>query len=174
MFSLIMCSLLFSVVVMRVRVEPLSHQDIGRVVEVVESLPEWFTAGAVEEVVRDAKRMPGFVARVDGVVRGFILLDERECCIEIAWLAVEKEYQGRGIGTALVEAAEGYACRRGKRVLTVKTYGGMDYEPYNMTMGFYRGRGFRLYEVIRNYEPFGEQPAAILIKHLDCAEGPQP
>ena len=56
--------------VVRVRVEPVSRQDIGRVVEVVESLSEWFTAGAVEGVVRDAKRMSGFVARVDGVVRG--------------------------------------------------------------------------------------------------------
>ena len=90
--------------------------------------------------------------------------------MEIAWLAVEKEYQGRGIGTALVEAAEEYACRRGKWVLTVKTYGGMDYKPYNMTMRFCRGRDFRLYEVISNYEPFEGQPAAILIKQFDCSK----
>ncbi len=158
---------------MRVRVEPMSYRDIGRVVEVVKSLPEWFTADAVEEVVRDAGRMPRFVAKVDGVIRGFILLDERECCMEIAWLAVERRYQGRGIGTALIEAAEKHACSKDKRILTVKTYGGMDYDPYIKTLQFYRNRGFRLYEIISNYEPFGGQPAAILIKHLDCPQDHQ-
>ena len=120
--------------------------------------------------MRDAKKMPGFVARVKGVIRGFILLDERECCIEIAWLAVEKEYQGRGIGTALIKAAKKHACNNGKRVLTVKTYEGMDYEPYIKTLQFYRNEEFRLYETIRsNYEPFGGQPAAILMKYLNCS-----
>ena len=57
--------------------------------------------------------------------------------------------------------AERYVCRIDKSILTVKTYGGEDYEPYKKTTGFYRERGFKLYEVIRNYKPFGGQPAVV-------------
>ena len=149
---------------------PLEQGDGWRVIEIVRGLPEWFTPGAADEIREDLKRMPGFAARLGGVVRGFILLDERECCVEIAWLAVERGFRGRGLGTLLLEAAEAYACSRGKPVLTVKTYGGMDYEPYLETLAFYRRRGFRMYEVIQDYEPFGGQPAAILVKSLRCTK----
>ena len=142
--------------------------DIDKIVEIVQSLPEWFTPDAAIEVREAARNMKGFTARVGGVVRGFMLLDERECCIEIAWLAVEKGFQGRGLGTMLMEAASRYACSKNKPVLTVKTYGGMDYEPYLDTLAFYRSRGFKLYEVIDGYKPFNGQPAAILVKKLDC------
>ncbi len=100
---------------------------------------------------------------------GFILLEERECCMEIAWMAVERGHHGRGIGRRLIEEAAGYACRRGKRVLSVKTYGGGDYEPYQKTLSFYKSTGFKLYEIIDNYTGFQGQPAAVLIKPLDCA-----
>ncbi len=142
--------------------------DLERIIEIIRGLPEWFTENAIDDVRRDLERMPGFAVVVDRNLRGFILLDERECCIEIAWLAVEKEYQGRGIGSLLIEASEEYACSKGKPVLTVKTYGGMDYEPYMRTIQFYRKTGFNLYEIIDSYKPFGDQPAAIFVKHVSC------
>ena len=58
--------------------------DVDRIIEIVKSLLEWFTPTAVEEVERDTKRLPGFVAEVGGIVRGFILLEEQEYCVEIA------------------------------------------------------------------------------------------
>ena len=151
-----------------VRIDRVRGGDVARVIEIVRGLPEWFTPNAIVEVKEAVGKLPGFVARVGGVVRGFVLLEERECCIEIAWLAVEKGFHGKGIGTQLLEAAEAYACCKGKPLLTVKTYGGMDYRPYLETLAFYRKRGFRLYEVIEAYKPFGDQPAAILIKTLNC------
>ncbi len=142
--------------------------DLEAVRVIVKGLPEWFTDRAIDQVVRDAAEYPGFVAVLDGRVVGFVVFEERECCVEILWLAVNRMYHGRGIGTALVEAVERYACSRGKNIVTVKTYGGGDYEPYRRTAAFYKARGFRLYEVLKEYEPFGGQPAAILIKTLDC------
>ncbi len=153
-------------------VDRLRASEAGRVAEIIRGLPEWFTPNAAVEAERDAVSMTGFAARLGGVVRGFVLLDERECCVEIAWLAVERGFQGQGLGSLLLEAAEDYACSRGKPVLTVKTYGGMDYEPYLRTLRFYRSRGFKLYEVIDEYKPFGGQPAAILLKRLDCGQPP--
>ncbi|MEB3759127.1 MAG: GNAT family N-acetyltransferase [Desulfurococcales archaeon] len=152
----------------KVAIRHVDTVDFERIIEITKGLPEWFTENAIGDVRRDLERMSGFVAVVEGGLRGFILLDERECCIEIAWLAVEKEYQGRGIGSLLVEASEKYACSKGKPVLTVKTYGGMDYEPYMRTIQFYRKTGFGLYEIIDSYKPFGGQPAAIFVKHVSC------
>jgi len=151
-----------------VRIDRVRKEDVVRIVEIVRSLPEWFTPNAIVEVSEAARRYPGFVARVGSVVRGFILLEERECCVEIAWLAVEKGFHGKGLGTLLLGAAEAYACSKGKPLLTVKTYGGMDYEPYLETMAFYKKNGFKLYEVIEEFKPFNGQPAAILIKTLTC------
>ncbi|NOZ30451.1 MAG: GNAT family N-acetyltransferase [Crenarchaeota archaeon] len=142
--------------------------DIKDIINIIKSLPEWFTPNAVNEIALDGERLEGCVVEIDGAVRGFVLVDERECCIEIAWLAVDKEYHGRGLGTRLVHEVERHACRRGKGVVTVKTYGGSDYEPYRKTMEFYRKNGFKLYEVIESYPPFGGQPAAILVKPINC------
>jgi len=75
----------------------------------------------------------GFV-EVNAVVRGFTLLEERECCVEIAWLAVERGFHGRGLGSLL--KAEEYTYRVRKSILTAKTYGREDYEPYKKTMEF--------------------------------------
>ncbi len=154
---------------MRARIRPLEPGDVEVIVEIVRGLPEWFTPEAVEAVGRDAHRLAGFVAELEGSPKGFILLEERECCMEIAWLAVEKGSQGLGLGTLLLQEAEQYACNAGKPILTVKTYGGEDYEPYNRTMRFYRSRGFLLYEVVEGYKPFGGQPAAILVKPVKCS-----
>ena len=151
-----------------INIDRIRKEDIGYVVSIVRGLPEWFTSNAAVEIKEAAKRLPGFVARVEDAIRGFILLEERECCVEIAWLAVEKGFHGRGIGTILLGTAEAYACKRGKPLLTVKTYGGMDYEPYLKTLAFYKKKGFKQYEVIEEYKPFGGQPAAILVKTLNC------
>ncbi len=149
-------------------IDKIRELDLDRVIDILRSLPEWFTPKAVTEVRIAIRRSPGFVVRVGDVVRGFALLEEKECCIEIAWLAVEKGFHGKGIGTMLVKAAEAYACSKGKPVLTVKTYGGMDYEPYLETLAFYKRRGFKQYELIEDYRPFSGQPAIILVKNLDC------
>lgn len=83
-------------------------------------------------------------------------------------MAVEREFQDRGLGSLLIKTAIDYTCIKGKHVLTVKTYGGMDYEPYMKTFEFYKKQGFHLYEVMENYKPFEGQPAAIFIKYLNC------
>ncbi len=149
-------------------VRPLIAGDVKRILGIVNGLPEWFTSSACVSIAGDALRFPGFVIEDEGDVRGFIILEERECCCEILWLAVERDYHGRGYGTLLLRKAEEYACSRGKRALTVKTYGGGDYEPYVRTLNFYKSRGFKVYETIDQYKPFGGQPATILMKLLKC------
>ncbi len=149
-------------------IRSLASRDIDHIIGIVEGLPEWFTDNARTSIIRDALRAPGFVIEDEGVIQGFIILEERESCYEILWLAVERNHHGKRYGTLLLRKAEEYACSKGKHILTVKTYGGGDYEPYIRTLNFYKSRGFKEYETIDQYKPFGGQPATILVKPLEC------
>jgi len=57
-----------------VRIDYLYAHDIKKIIEIVRGLPEWFTQGAVENVERDAGNMAGFVARINGIIRGLYCL----------------------------------------------------------------------------------------------------
>ncbi len=142
------------------------EEDLEKCLNIVRELKEWFLESALKEIRRDLKAKGGYVSLRNGDVVGFIVVDERPCCLEISWMAVDRRMHGKGVGTELLKAVEELACEKGKLV-TVKTYGGEDYEPYNLTRRFYESRGFRLYEVIDPYPPWG-QPAAVYVKIPSC------
>ncbi|MCE4617148.1 MAG: GNAT family N-acetyltransferase [Desulfurococcales archaeon] len=152
-----------------ITIKPANVRYADSIVSLIKSLPEWFTEDAISSVISDIEAMPGYIALFNDKAVGFVLLDERECCLEIAWIAVDRKFHGKGIGSRLLSQVEDYACMREKPILTVKTYGGDDYEPYLKTIEFYKKNGFKMYEVIEEYKPFNGQPAAILVKHLKCA-----
>ncbi len=134
---------------------------MDHVIDIVDGLREWFTSNADAGIASDALRFSSFV------------IEERECCCEILWLAVERDYHGRGYGTLLLRKTKEYACGRGKHDLTVKTYGGGDYEPYVRTLNFYKSKGFKVLEAIDQYKSFGGQLATILMKLLKRRRNPR-
>ncbi len=78
------------------------------------------------------------VAAADGRVVGCVHLDEYSpSLVEVRSLAVEPEYQGRGIGVALVKAAEGLA--RIRDYATVFAVSSND--------EFFRARGYELRQI---------------------------
>ena len=83
-----------------------------------------------------AERVIDFVVmEVDGRVVGCVHLDEYSpSLVEVRSLAVDPEHQGRGIGIALVEAAEGLA--RIREYTTVFAVSSND--------EFFRARGYEL------------------------------
>ncbi len=105
---------------MNIVIEELKPVHISSIISIARNLYEWITENAIKQIKEDAKRYPGYIARISYEVVGFIILDERECCVEIKWLAVKRDYPGRGIGTLLVKKAKDYACRKGKNILTIK------------------------------------------------------
>lgn len=70
-------------------------------------LPEWFgDADAKLHYAKQAEILTGYVARLEGDVRGMLLLKAHSpISIEIYWLGVEPNCHRAGLGRALVDSA---------------------------------------------------------------------
>jgi ribosomal protein S18 acetylase RimI-like enzyme len=109
------------------------------------SLPHWFGQPAANQAyVGQAERLPGYVASVDGVSRGLLLLKTHSpVSAEIYWMAVDPQCHRSGIGRALVEAACTAAREDEALFLFVQTlHPRISYEPYARTRRFYEALGF--------------------------------
>jgi GNAT superfamily N-acetyltransferase len=84
---------------------------------------------------------------------------------EIHIMAVDAEYRGRGIGSALIEAAVTQLRGDGARLLQVKTLAASDPDPgYAETRAFYVAQGFSALEEMELWGP--DNPGLILVKPL--------
>jgi GNAT superfamily N-acetyltransferase len=150
------------------RVRALQPEDVPRCAEILDALPEWFGIEAANRAYVESLRvLPAAVAVCDEQVAGFVALFEHDPrSFELHVLAVAREQHRRGIGTALVRAAEQLARGRGARWLHVKTRGpatpDLDYE---RTRLFYVAAGFEpLFETLALWGP--ENSALIMVKAL--------
>jgi GNAT superfamily N-acetyltransferase len=136
---------------------------------VLRSLPEWF--GIEEAVVH-------YVAEIDGLPT-FLTLDPRERvtgflsvkehyrhAAELYVMGLRREWHGRGLGRALVSAAQAYLLDRGVEYLQVKTLGpSHPDENYRRTRGFYEAMGFRpLEELLDLWDE--RNPCLLMVKRL--------
>lgn len=85
-----------------------------------------------------------------------------EGTFELYWIAVDPPFQGQGLGTALMETAEGEAARRGARMLVAETSSRPDYTP---ALTFYRRRGYLVTARVPDYYAPGDDKL-ILVKHF--------
>lgn len=117
---------------------------------ILRALPDWF---GIEESTRQYIQYtddhPTFVAYEGEQAAGFLaLLEHSAYSAEIYVMAVRPELHGKGIGRALVEAAEAWLRERRFEYLQVKTLADSDPdEGYKATRAFYRRLGFRPLEV---------------------------
>lgn len=117
---------------------------------ILRALPDWF---GIEESTRQYIRYtddhPTLVAYLGEQAAGFLaLLEHNAYSAEIYVMAVRPELQGKGIGRALVEAAEASLRERGFEYLQVKTLADSNPdEGYRATRAFYLRMGFRPLEV---------------------------
>jgi ribosomal protein S18 acetylase RimI-like enzyme len=154
---------------MRVRAveEPRVRSDLCR--SVLEELPEWFgIAESVEQYIRDVAELPTFAVGRDAFLS---LKLHSAAAAEIYVMGVRPETQGRGAGTALVQAAEEFLRARGVEFLQVKTLGPSHPSThYARTRRFYESRGFRPLEELAGVWD-ESNPCLIMVKHLDAAPG---
>lgn len=96
----------------------------------------------VEEHQRVLERGLALIAQMGGTAAGFILLLPMDGRVHILELAVALDRQGRGIGRALLAAADAWAAEQGYYEITLTTFRDV---PWNAP--FYASLGFDLFEV---------------------------
>lgn len=135
---------------------------------ILQALPEWFGIPASnEEYIRSLPKLTTFVARLHGVVVGFVALEQHfPESTENHVLAVHPAHHRQGIGWALLEHSEQWLRSRGVELFHVKTLGPSDpYPPYARTRAFYTAFGFRpLFETTALWG--ADNPALVMAKPL--------
>ena len=132
---------------------------------IIRSLPDWFgNDHGIAECAAAVREQEGLVEVSEGEVTGFLTWRrQHRASAEITWFGVHARHRGRGIGTALVE--ELARSLGGSRYLLVKTLSAAcDYEPYERTRAFYRGRGFTELIDLDIWGP--ENPATLFVRPL--------
>ena len=132
---------------------------------VLRDLPDWFgIEAATEAYIRDVASLTTLAAR-DG--SGFLALKKHgPRAAEIYVMGVLRAHHRRGIGRALVAAAEAWCRASGIELLQVKTLGpSHDSEAYARTRRFYEALGFTPLEELDGLWP--DQPALLLVKRIE-------
>jgi ribosomal protein S18 acetylase RimI-like enzyme len=148
--------------------EPEERSEICETI--LRTLPQWF--GIEESVlryVRTSAELPMFAVRDEGNVAGFLTLKRHAPhAAELYLMGVRPELHGRGIGSALLEAAEDSLVADGVEYLQVKTLGpSRPSRGFEATRRFYDARGFRALEEIPGYWD-EDNPCLIMVKKLEC------
>ena len=147
-------------------VEITDPAERSRVAEaVLRDLPEWFgIEEATAAYIEAAATLPTFAVEPDA---GFLCLKQHTPrAAEIYVMGVRRERHRRGIGRALVEAAESWCRGHGIRYLQVKTLGpSAESSGYEATRAFYESVGFIALEELLGFWD-EENPALILVKKV--------
>jgi ribosomal protein S18 acetylase RimI-like enzyme len=138
--------------------------DVERILA---TLPEWFgIESAVRDYVEYARSHEVQGAHVDGHVVGILVMRRHnQASTEVHLLAVEPDLHRRGIGSALLDAAERRLREDGTAILHVKTLGPSEpSDEYARTRAFYEARGFIPMEERTDLWP--GNPALLMVKPL--------
>ncbi|AIF69846.1 hypothetical protein PAP_07280 [Palaeococcus pacificus DY20341] len=147
-------------------IKPLqSEEEYLQCLQIAKDLREWFNEGGIKAIERDLKSEATFIAHENEVIGFIILKPINDRALEILWMAVKREHQGKGIGSSLLSFVEEWARGKGFEVLLVKTSGDLNYKPYDRTRRFYEKGGFVRIALIDPYPEWGEE-ALIYVKCL--------
>lgn len=143
--------------------------DFENAIFIAESLPDFFTAGGVDSLREDLKSHELYGAIVGDKLVGLITLRLADIAsLEISWLAVLPDWQGKGIGTELVKETLNIKAKEGFKICYVKTLA--ETVPdlgYEKTRKFYKKLGFYTLEIIDPYPGWDEgNPCQILAASL--------
>lgn len=146
---------------------PLQNQS-SVCIPILQALPDWFSIEkAILDYAQEIEQLPTFLARSGGSVAGFLSLKQHNpFSAEIYVMAVRPEAQRKGMGRALVIAAENYVHELGVEYMQAKTLGPSRPDMgYPRTLAFYAALGFRPLEEFPQI--WGERnPCLILVKRL--------
>jgi ribosomal protein S18 acetylase RimI-like enzyme len=152
----------------------MTHEDKPRVTKILRSTPEFkpFEVTVAEELIDSYLDDPlgsGYhilVAEVDSTVTGYICYGSTpltEGTWDIYWVAVARERQDRGIGSALTKSAEKEIVRAKGRLAIIETSSTPAYEK---TRHFHLSQGYEVICRIPDFYAPGDDKL-ILQKRLD-------
>jgi GNAT superfamily N-acetyltransferase len=143
--------------------------DAPACLEIAGSLPEYFIQSGLETLREEIACQDIYAACEGERVEAFLLI-KMKCgsMAEVTWMAVRKDRQGLGLGSAFLGSVMETLKDSGVRLLEVKTLSpAADYGPYARTRKFYQGMGFLLLEELMHHPQWGAQsPCAIYVKIL--------
>lgn len=145
----------------------------GIVDTLLRELPEWFgIEEAIVEYVDRSGELPAYVASLGDDPVGVLVIEQHNpAAAEMYVLAVRRRSHRRGVGRALVEAAERDLRADGSQFLQVKTLGeGRPSPEYDDTRRFYEALGYRPLEEFPTDSLWPGNPCLLMVKHLSCGE----
>lgn len=143
--------------------DPRPHAD-----RILRSVPEWF---GIEEYtlkyIADAAKYSTWLARCGEEVIGFATLRRHfPGAAEVHCMATHRDWRGKGVGKAMVNALRTECGRTGVRYLQVKTQGpSRPSQEYAQTLKFYEAVGFTALEELTGVWP--GIPCLVLIMNTD-------
>lgn len=137
-------------------------------VAILRALPQWF--GMEQSIINygiEIAQLPTFVAQQDTEMIGFLTVKvHNPYAAELYVMGVRPEHHRRGIGKALILAAERYLQQQGIEYLQVKTISARDESPnYAKTRAFYAAVGFRPLEELTELWS-AENPCLLMVKWI--------
>jgi ribosomal protein S18 acetylase RimI-like enzyme len=139
---------------------------------IAKSLPDFFNATGLVTLSADLENHELRGSFADGKLVGFITLRKADIgSLEISWLAINKDFQGLGIGSRLVKETLNDFFKQGFRICYVKTLAETIDEGYAKTRKFYKKLGFNTLEIIDPYPGWSVgNPCQILAAPLPLTE----
>jgi GNAT superfamily N-acetyltransferase len=121
---------------MSIQIEKIAQKDVPEINTYIQEF--WGGSPIVAHLdLYDVDKLPGFKAVTEGELAGFLHYEVLGDACEILTLASLRE--GRGVGSALIQAVEDLARTRGCRLLHLTTTNDNLH-----ALGFYQRRGFHL------------------------------
>jgi len=141
---------------------------ISTIKAIMRDLPDHFTEKALINLEEDIVQEIVCVYE-DAELIGFLIYKVEEKEAELLWMAISKEFQGRGYGESLLNFLEGLMKERSVNTLILKTLDdSANYPPYKQTTRFYRKNGFKKVKFIEVIPEWGPgNPCAVYEKKLD-------
>jgi ribosomal protein S18 acetylase RimI-like enzyme len=159
--------------IIKTDIRPMTHEDKPRITKILRSTPEFkpFEVEVAKELIDSYLEDPSssgyhiFVAEVDSTVTGYICYGPTpltEGTWDIYWIAVAREKQGQGIGSALMESAEKEIVKAKGRLAIIETSSTPAYEK---TRHFHLSHGYEIVARIPDFYAPGDDKL-ILQKRL--------
>jgi ribosomal protein S18 acetylase RimI-like enzyme len=159
--------------IMKIDIRPMTHEDKPHITEILRGTPEFkpFEVSVAEELIDSYLNDPSgsgyhiLVAEVDSTVAGYICYGPTpltEGTWDIYWMAVAREKQGQGIGSALMKSAEKEIVKAKGRLALIETSSTPGYEK---TRHFHLSHGYGIVARIPDFYAPGDDKL-ILQKRL--------